>query len=151
MLDFPNPETTRREFVRNSPIRLSDGADWGFARPALRLIPRVQVESDLLGRNVERVALDLRHGYSPLIEGLIDALGGACDHGSISEQYETFFSLAAELLLNAHDLTLQTACALLSVGDVELPRLINEVIAVITEQGDTPSANSPEISRHEPS
>ncbi len=151
MLDRPHPETTRREFVRNTPIRLSGGADWGFARPGLRLTPRVHVETDLLGRNVERVALDLRHGYSPLIEGLIDALRSACAHGSISEQYETFFSLAAEILIQAHDVTLQTACELLSVGDIELPRLVNEVIAVITEPGDTPPANLPEISRHEPS
>lgn len=150
MSNRPTPETTRRETVPSRTIRLSDGADWSFLCPAVRLTPRVVTETDATGRRVERVTLDIGFGYPTDVEVLIDALRLACERDSVPEQYESFFSLAAKLLLQAHNVDLQTVCSLLAVRDAEVPRLVEEVIAIVVARENTFDAESTESKRHEP-
>ena len=145
------PDTTRRPGIPCRPIVLADGAEWCFLRPSIRLCPRVVVETDSMGGRVERVAVDVNYGYSMLIESLIGDLNEACDHSGIVEQYDAFFALAAELLLQVHDISLQTVCGLLAVGEENLFHLVSEVISVISYPVDPTATNSSEALRREPS
>jgi hypothetical protein len=137
MCDRPTPESTRREGVPVRPIRLADGSDWGFLRPAVRLTPRVVSDLDKLGRPVERISVEVGFGYPPEVQALITALTDACEHGSPPRQYEAFFALAASLLRRAHDISLSATCELLSVSEDELPRLVREVVSIcFDDKGD---------------
>ena len=134
------PESTRREEILARPIRLSDGGHWGFSRPTARLFPQVVSGLDRLGRPVERVSVVLGFGYPLEVERLISTVRSTCELGLVREQYEAFFTLAARLLLRAHDIDLSAACELLSVTEDDLPRLVREVMAVVSESnfpGDT--------------
>lgn len=146
MADRPTPETTRRAALPCRLIRLADGAEWCFLRPSARLIPRVLAETDSMGRRVERVAVDLKFGYPNSVESLINQLSDACENRSAVEQYEAFFSLASELVLQVHDVDLQTICGLLAVKEDELSDLVHEVISVISETESRPAANPPKVS-----
>jgi hypothetical protein len=134
MADRPTPNATRREEVPARMIRLADGNYWGFARPTVRLTPMVATDLDRLGRKVEHVTVAIGFGYPPMIERLIDGVRSTCDRGSVSQQYETFFSLAAALLHRSHDLSREAACELLAVSEDELFRLVREVMAVALEE-----------------
>lgn len=133
MSDRPTPDSSRREGVPARSIRLSDGADWGFLRPAVRLTPKVVRDHDRLGRPSERVSVAVEFGYPPEIQGLIDGLEEASESGSVDRQYEAFFALAVALLRRAHDLSASTACELLCVSRDELPGLVREVVSIISE------------------
>lgn len=150
MFDQPTPETTRRVSAPGRPIRLADGAEWYFLRPSTRLSPKVVVETDPFGGRVERVAIDITFGYPMRIESLIAGLNHACEHGGVMEQYEAFFSLAAELVVQAHDISPQAVCVLLRVDEEGLPQLVSEVISLISEPGNAIASNAPEVSRREP-
>ncbi len=139
------PDSTRREEIPARPVRLADGADWGFARPTVRLFPEVVTGIDRLGRPVERVSVGIEFGYPPEARRLIDGVRSACEHGTVREQYEAFFSLAACLLQRAHEITLDAACELLSVSEVELPRLVREVMAVVSEAEGAPESTREEV------
>ena len=145
MNDQPTPGSTRREGVPCRLVRLSDGADWGLMRPTVLLRPKVRSEFDRLGRPVERVSLDVGFGYPRAIESLIDALREACEGGQASQQYGAFFSLALALLRKAHDLEPSAACELLSVTESELPRLVRDVLAVISESKEGPDGAPTEV------
>jgi hypothetical protein len=139
------PDSTRREGIPAHPIRLADENDWGFARPTVRLTPRVVTDPDRLGRPVERVGVSVGFGYPLEIQRMISGVRSACERGSVPEQYEAFFSLAACLLRRAHEISLATVCELLSVSEHELPRLVREVMAVVSEADRTPEANPVEV------
>lgn len=139
------PDSTRREGVPARPVRLADGAAWGFARPTVRLYPRVAVTADPLGRPVGRVTVGVGFGHTPEVQRLIDGVKAACGAGSVREQYDAFSALAACLLRRAHEISLPAARELLSVAEAELPRLVREVMAVVTEaEGLTPAQANPE-------
>ncbi len=133
MTERITPDSTRREGISARPIRLADGAAWGFSGPTVRLFPRVVREVDPLGRLVERIAVGVRFGFPPEAQTLVDALRAACERGTAREQYEAFFPLAACLLRRAHEISLQAACDLFSVSADELPRLVREVMAIVAE------------------
>ena len=71
----------------------------------------------------------------------------ACEGGTVREQYEAFFSLAAALLRRAHEISLATACDLLSVPEDELPRLVRDVMAVVFggQPGSDPTRTAEEV------
>src|SRR5438105_943412 len=133
MCDRPTPDSSRRDEVLARPVRLSDGAAWGLLRPSVRLQPRVVPCVDALGRPVERIAVAVGFGYPPEVESLLVAVKGACDGASVERQYEAFFALASALLRRAHEISPAEACELLSVTDDELPGLVREVMAVVSE------------------
>ncbi|MCA1684592.1 MAG: hypothetical protein LC745_01120 [Planctomycetia bacterium] len=140
------PDSTRREEVPARPIRLSDGADWGLSRPTVRLFPEVVTGLDPLGRRVERVTVGIEFGYPLETQRLIEAVRSACNRGTVREQYEAFFSMAVSLLRRAHEIPPAAACQLLSVSEDELPRLVREVMAVVSEAERTPGADRVEVS-----
>lgn len=139
------PDTTRRGEIPARPVRLSDGRDWGFSRPTVRLSPRVVRGFDQLGRPVERVTAETGFGYPPGVQSLIDGVRSACQRGSVVEQHEAFFTLAACLLLRAHEVSHGAAWKLLSVSEDELPRLVREVMAVVGEADQMPKGNRVEV------
>lgn len=140
------PDSTRRCHVAARPIRLADGALWGFERPTDRFFPMVVTDLDRLGRPAERVTLGTEFGYPLEVQRLIDGVRSACECESVGRQYEAFFTLAVCLLRRAHDISFATACDLLSVSEAELPQLVREVMAVVSEAGRTPEANPEEVS-----
>jgi len=150
MSERQTPESTRRNSVQCRSIRLADGNEWSFLSPSARFVPRVVVETDAVGRRVESIALDIKFGYPLHIEALIAELKKACEQGSVMEQYEAFFALAVSLILQVHDIRLQTVCELLAVGREELAVLVNDVLSVISDPENLPAANDPETSRREP-
>lgn len=131
------PEATRLGDVSAVPVVLSDGRAWGFARPSVRISPKVEVDRDEFGRPVERVIVQTSFGYPPEIAALIGRVERACQSGDVVGQYASFFELAASVLRRVHDIDLQTACELLDVPDEDLPRLVGAVMAVVT--GGKPS------------
>lgn len=133
MSERMTPSSTRRQGIPSSPIRLADGASWGFSRPTVRLFPKIVADLDRVGRPVERVTVGIEFGYSLETQRLIDGVRAACARGSVREQYEAFFSLAADLLRRSHEINLAAACDLLSVPEDELPRLVRDVMAVVSE------------------
>lgn len=130
MSEYPTPEETRREGVAALPARLADGREWWFVCPTVRLAPRVVSGPDRTGRTVERLTVEVAHGYPAAIQNLIDGVRLACKDGSVRDQYEAFFMLAARLLTRAHDIGLDRACELLAVTENELPRLAREVLSI---------------------
>jgi hypothetical protein len=149
MTDPTNPETSRRGDVPSRPIRLSDGRSWGFARPSVRLTPKLVNELDQLGRPVERMALAVGFGYPPGIERLIEKVRSASKSEPVPQQYEAFFTLAASLLLRSHDISMASGCELLSLSGDELARLVREVWAVVEEVRPKPGADLSGESSHE--
>jgi hypothetical protein len=143
------PDSTRRGDVPAYPIRLADGADWGFSRPTVRLFPKVVAGVDQLGRAIERVSVGIAFGYPIEVERLIEGVRSACGRGTVQDQYEAFITLAACLLRRTHEIGLDAACSLLSVSEDELPRLVREVMAVVSEADRTPEANHAEVSTFE--
>ena len=133
MFNRPTPESSRRDGVPARTLRLSDGEEWGFLRPSVRLQPRVTLDHDALGRPRERITVAVGFGYAPEIEALIRAVRDACDRGSVERQYEAFFTLAAALLRRVHDVSVADACALLSVAESGLPGLVRDVMAIVSE------------------
>src|SRR5258708_2206737 len=123
MQNLPSPEQTRHTEVPAQPIRLSDGNDWGFALPSLKLIPVVANESDGLGRQREIIKLQTTYGYPLDVQRLWDNLQQALEVGTPALQHEAFFRLAVSLLRRAHNLDPSTAAALLAVDVTDLPRL----------------------------
>ena len=146
MFERMTPDSTRREDVPARPVRLADGADWGFSRPTVRLFPEVVAEVDRLGRPVERVTVGIGFGYPPETQRLIDEVRGACESGTIREQYEAFFSMAAHLLQRAHEISLPTATDLLTISADDLPRLVRDVMAVVSDAEGATEANPVEVS-----
>ena len=145
-----SPNLTRREGVATHPIRLADGEEWGIARPAVRLFPKVNTEVlDRLGREVECIAVDAGFGYPLEVERLVDRVRIACAEGSTQEQYAAFFTLASQLLVRAHELTLEDACELLSVSEDQLLRLVREVMSVVAEVDVPEKAKSVEVTTGE--
>jgi hypothetical protein len=142
MTDRPNPESTRRDGVPALPVRLADGQEWGFALPTVRLSPRVVVLPDALGRPVERISVAVGFGYPAEVQELIDGVGAACEGGTASEQYASFFSLAAVLIRRAHDVSMATACELLAVPGNELSRLVGAVMQVVSAGPEAPAGES---------
>jgi hypothetical protein len=134
MCEHPTPESSRRDGVPACAIRLADGNDWSFAKPTVRLTPRVEIQPDRFGRPVERTIVELAFGYPPSIQRRLDDLRSSWDYESLSSQYETFFSLAGSLLLRAHDISLSTAYELLAVSDNELARLVGQIIALVSSE-----------------
>jgi hypothetical protein len=145
MNDHLSPESTRREGVPTRHVRLSDGAEWGFMRPSVLLRPKVVSDRDRLGRPVERLSVEVGFGYPAEIRSLIDTLQNACEGGSALEQYDAFFSLSVALLRRTHEIDLATACGLLSVSEEELPRLVRDIVAVITESNGKPVGAQSEV------
>lgn len=146
MSEIPTPDSSRRDGISARPIRLADGRDWGFSRPTVRLSPEVVTSQDRLGRPVERVSVSFGFGYPLDLLRLIEGVRLACDHGSIMQQYEAFFSLASSMLRRAHEIDLATACGLLSVSEDELPLLVREVMATVNEVEGTPEPSLAEVS-----
>ena len=145
MSERMTPDSTRREGILARPIRLAGGACWGFSRPTVRIFPEVVIDRDRLGRPVERVTVGIEFGYPLETERLIKCVRAACERGTVEEQYEAFFSLAACLLRSAHEVSLASACELLCVSEDELPRLVREVMAVVSEAESPPGANPEEV------
>lgn len=139
------PDSTRRDEIPSRPVRLADGADWCFARPTVRLFPAVVTAIDPLGRPVERVSVGIGFGYPAEVRRLVDAVRSACTRGTVREQYEAFFAMAACLLRRAHAISLRAACDLLSVSEDELPRLVREVMAVVSEGEGVPDSTPEEV------
>lgn len=147
MIERLTPDATLREGLDASLIRLSDGADWSFMRPAVRLRPEVAYDLCPGGRKIRRIRVGIYFGYPAEIEVLITKLRRACDEESIPHQYEAFFTLAVALLRRAHDISVDDACRLLDVAESETNRLIGDVIKVISyreERFCPPNAESPE-------
>jgi hypothetical protein len=134
MDDQPTPNLTRREGVRAFPITLADGNDWGLALPSTRLRPRVEVVVDALGRSGEIIRVEAEFGYPLEIRRLVDALQSACEGDREEPRYETLFRLAATLICRAHDIDLPTAASLLELDVDDLPRLVEAVFSVVTEE-----------------
>ena len=122
------PERTLRAGIAFTPIRLSDGRSWGFARPSLRLVPEVVAGIDALGRKTETIRARVEYGYSLEIQTLLDRLRGACLSGPVSQQYDDFFAFAEALLRRVHDIDGSMAATLLTVDQDDLPGLIREVL-----------------------
>jgi hypothetical protein len=137
MCERPTPESTRRDGVPACPIRLADGNDWSFAKPTVRLVPRVEIQPDQFGRPIERMIVELAFGYPLSIQRKLSDLRSSWECESISSQYEAFFSLAGSLLLRSHDISLATAYELLAVPDDELARLVGQVIALVSSKEKT--------------
>ena len=51
MSERMTPDSTRREEIPARPVRLADGADWGFSRPTVRLFPEVVTGIDLIAEH----------------------------------------------------------------------------------------------------
>jgi hypothetical protein len=134
MQDLPSPEQTRHTDIPAQPIRLSDGNEWGFALPSLKLIPVVINESDDLGRQRETIKLQMAYGYPLDVRRLWDDLQHALEGGPPARQHEAFFMLAVSLLRRAHSLDLSTAAALLAVDVTDLPRLARAIMATAVGQ-----------------
>jgi hypothetical protein len=132
----PTPDESRRGDVPAKCVRLSDGAGWGFLRPTVRLMPEVVRDLDELGRPVERVSIEVGFGYPPDIRARIGAVEDACARGPDAARCEAFLALAASLLLRVHDVTPAVAYELLSVPEGEVPRLVREVLSVVSERDD---------------
>ena len=122
------PERTLRAGIAFTPIRLSDGRSWGFARPSNRLVPELVAGIDDLGRKTETIRARVEHGYSLELQTLLDRLRVACQSGPTSRQYDAFFAFAAALLRRVHDIDRSIAGTLLTVDQADLPGLIQEVL-----------------------
>jgi hypothetical protein len=134
MSEFPNPESTRREGVPFVSIRLADGRPWGFARPTPRFVPIIIDDEERPGRSTTRVVVRIAFGYSLEISRLVEAMRIASEGHSASQQYEAFCALSIALLRRVHDIPWTTAHALLSISDDELPRLVQNVLEVVSEE-----------------
>jgi hypothetical protein len=130
MPELPTPHSTRRDGIPARLIRLADDADWGFATPTTLLVPRFETRSDEFGRSTNCVVVELAFGYPLAICRLIENVRSVCEHGSVLEQYEAFLDLAISLLCRAHNISLTTACGLLTVPTDQLPGLAKEVLAI---------------------
>ena len=128
-----SPSSTRLGEVPARTIVLSDGQEWAFALPTLRISPKVETRLDELGRPVEGVVVTYGFGYPRAIERLLAAVKAAVATGTAGEQCEAFFALAAALLRRAHDVSLSTACELLTVPEDDLTRLVEAVMAVVND------------------
>lgn len=142
MPEQTTPDSSRREGIPARLIRLADGNDWGFSRPTVRLIPKVITDLDRLGRPVERITVEIGFGYPLDVQQLIDGVRSACECGSVSQQYEAFFSMATAVLLRVHEISRATACELLAVSEHDLPQLVQEVMAVVSEMDSTSETNN---------
>jgi hypothetical protein len=129
MSELPTPHSTRRDGIPVRLIRLADGADWGFATPTTLLVPRFEPRNDEFGRSTNRVVVELAFGYPLATRRLIENVRSICEQGSAVEQYAAFMDLAISMLCRAHDISLPTACELLTVPTDQLPRLAKEVLA----------------------
>lgn len=142
----PAPEATRLPDVPSRPIRLADGNTWGFALPSRRLIPSVVRTTDPLGRTIESISAWVETGYPLEIRRLWDDLRRAHETGSPAPHYEAFLALAISLLRRAHDISPAEARELLSVADEEWPRLVDEILAIVTStRAETSSPSNGEI------
>ena len=140
MTDFPTPEDTRRPDVPACEVTLADGRCWGLARPSTRLRPIVVNGRDAAGRPVESIALQSVVAYPPEVVRLVDALRRGLAMGSVAEQYEALFDLAAALLRLGHDIDAATSATLLALDLGEFARFAREVIAIAF--GATPPTES---------
>jgi hypothetical protein len=134
MRERQTPDATRRDGVAAHPVRLADGNVWGMALPTMRLSPRFAVATDEFGRATVRVATHAEFGHPAAIEKLRTAVHIASESGSVAEQYEAFFSLAAKLLRRVHEIDAEAAWELLTVSDSEIPTLVNSVLTVADGQ-----------------
>ncbi len=142
----PAPEATRLPDVPIRPLRLADGNTWGFALPSLRLIPSVVRTTNSLGQTTESVSARVETGYPLEIRRLWDDLRRAHETDSPAPHYEAFFALAVSLLRRAHDISPSDARELLSVADEEWPRLVDEILAIVTStRAETSSPSNGEI------
>jgi hypothetical protein len=132
MSEQMTPESTRRHGIRACPVRLADGAAWGFASPMVLLVPRLETRQDDFGRPIENVVVEFGFGYPLATRRLLENLRSVCAQGSVSQQYDAFMALAISLLRRAHDISVETACELLTVPDDQMPRLAEELMAVIS-------------------
>jgi len=139
------PDLTRRDGVPAHSFRLADGAEWGLALPTVRITPKVVTEVDSLGRPIERVIVEVGFGHPSGVRRLIECLKFSCECGTVAQQYAAFFALAAELLCRAHEVSMETACELLSVSDAELPQFVRVVMAVASEGVRAPDSNRVEV------
>ncbi len=143
------PDTTRLGGVDALPVRLADGHDWGLARPTLRLKPAVVVETDPWGRSVDRVTVRAERSYPPAVQSLVKGLRAACESGSAGRRYQAFLALTDCLLRSAHDLSPEAARELLQLPQPELPRLVRQVVGLLSEAGGVPDATPVERSNRE--
>ena len=137
MAERPTPQSTRREGIPSQSIRLADCELWGFARPTIRLSPKVVNSLDVMGRPRERICVELGFGYPCKIDRLIQNVRASHEHGSTKEQYDAFFELAVGLLRRCHDLSQEFACEVLTVSEEEVPILVEVVMSLICESERT--------------
>ena len=137
MVGRPTPQSTRREGIPSQSFRLADCELWGFARPTIRLSPKVVKSLDVMGRPRERICVELGFGYPYEIERLIENVRVSHEHGSTKEQYDAFFELAVRLLRRCHDLSQEFACEVLTVSEEELPLLVEVVMSLVSESERT--------------
>lgn len=136
MANVISPQATRRAGIPSRSIVLSDGLEWGFSLPSRLIRPRIVGSCDSLGRQIERVTVEIGFGYPLQIRRLIDRLGKSHDHGSVSEQYDSFMNLAVSLLTRCHDIDVSFACRLLTVSEEEFPALVDHVSRIISQWPD---------------
>ena len=86
------PESTRRHGIPARLVRLADGADWGFASPAVLLVPRLETRQDDFGRPIEAVVVELGFGYPLATRRLLENLRSVCAQGSVSQQHSAFMA-----------------------------------------------------------
>jgi hypothetical protein len=142
----PAPEVTRLPDVPSRSLRLADGNTWGFALPSRRLIPSVVRTMDPLGRTTESISARVETGYPLEIRRLWNDLRRAHETGFPAAHYEAFLALAVSLLRRAHDISPSEARELLSVADEEWPRLVDEILAILTStRAETSSPSNGEI------
>ncbi len=91
------------------------------------------MERDGFGRPFEKISVEVGFGYPTEIQRLIEMLEESCRVGPVARQYEAFFNLAVALLRHAHEINRSTACGLLSVSEDELPRLVRDVVSLISD------------------
>jgi hypothetical protein len=146
MSQRPAPEATRLPDVPTRPLRLADGNTWGFALPSRRLIPFVVRTTNSLGQTTDSVSARVESGYPLEIRRLWDDLRSAHETGCPAPHYEAFLALAVSLLRRAHDISPSEARELLSVADEEWPRLVDEILTIVTStRTETSSPSNGEI------
>lgn len=142
----PSPSETRLPDTPAHLLRLSDGDTWGFALPGPRLVPTVVRVTDPLGRTTESISARVETGYPLEILRKWDELRRASETGSPDQQYEAFLALAVALLRRAHDISPPEARELLAVADEEWPRLVAEILAIVSKaRAETSSPSTGEI------
>ncbi len=90
------------------------------------------MERDEFGRPTEKISVEVGFGYPAEIQDLITILEESCRNGSIARQYESFFTLAVALLRHVHEISRSTACELLTVSEDDLPRLVRDIVRLIS-------------------